>query len=263
VALVVAGLAALGYGIYQLIGGWEGLKTWAGYVAQVMTSMKDWLLANWDQIVRIFELGKNITMQILGIWWEGLKLAFTIIGDVIGLFVKGFADEFLNMEDDADGSTGSVLDTMERFATALEKKLTRIKLDIQKFILDVRSYWDPFIAYMNAIPGGPGALFNAGTSTLFPGSGFIPGLATGGTVQRDGWAMVGERGPELVNLGKGTTVYDAQQTATAQRGGGGDSINLTLNFGRDSVRSDSDVRMIEHSLTRALETGLRAAGRSV
>lgn len=46
----------------------------------------------------------------------------------------------------------------------------------------------------------------------------IPGLATGGTVRKGGWAMVGERGPELVNLPGGSTVYDAKQTRSATSG---------------------------------------------
>lgn len=55
-----------------------------------------------------------------------------------------------------------------------------------------------------------------------------PGLATGGVVQRGGWAMVGERGPEMVRLPQGSTVYDARQTAVAG-GGGGSNISLIFN----------------------------------
>ena len=46
----------------------------------------------------------------------------------------------------------------------------------------------------------------------------IPKLATGGTITRGGYALVGERGPELVSLPTGSTVYDAYQTAVAGRG---------------------------------------------
>lgn len=47
----------------------------------------------------------------------------------------------------------------------------------------------------------------------------IPGLATGGQINRGGWAMVGERGPELVHLPSRATVYDNRQTRGAMAGG--------------------------------------------
>jgi hypothetical protein len=85
------------------------------------------------------------------------------------------------------------------------------------------------------------------------------GLATGGTVKRSGWAMVGERGPELVQMPRGATVYDAGQTERATQGAGGGNT-YTLNFGRDSVRSDEDIREIERSLSRVLHGDLMAMG---
>ena len=48
-------------------------------------------------------------------------------------------------------------------------------------------------------------------------------LADGGHVARGGWAVVGERGPELAYLPSGTNVYDA---AASRRGGG---VNVTVN----------------------------------
>ena len=63
----------------------------------------------------------------------------------------------------------------------------------------------------NLIPG----LGGPGTDPLGDALSAIPGLATGGTVLRGGWAMVGERGPELMRLPGGATVYDAAQTRGA------------------------------------------------
>jgi len=85
------------------------------------------------------------------------------------------------------------------------------------------------------------------------------GLATGGTVTGGGWAMVGERGPELVQMPRGATVYDAGQTAGAMQGAASGNV-YNLNFGRDSVRSDDDIRYIERSLARMLEGDLLAMG---
>ena len=40
-----------------------------------------------------------------------------------------------------------------------------------------------------------------------PGSGTLPGFANGTMSAPGGWAMVGERGPEMVNLPRGSKVY--------------------------------------------------------
>lgn len=87
------------------------------------------------------------------------------------------------------------------------------------------------------------------------------GMATGGTVQQSGWAVVGERGPELVQMPRGATVYDAQQSAPVVQGGGTtNSQNVTVNFNRDSVRSDDDIRQIERMMTRLISSGMTANG---
>lgn len=68
-------------------------------------------------------------------------------------------------------------------------------------------------------PSPPGWLSSAG-GALGGLTSHIPGIATGGTTMQGGWAVVGERGPELVNFPSGATVYDAKQSAAAMGGMG-------------------------------------------
>jgi TP901 family phage tail tape measure protein len=76
-------------------------------------------------------------------------------------------------------------------------------------------------AVVNAIKAAPGALLEA-IKAILPGGkvgGAIAdflGIATGGTIRRSGWAVVGERGPELARFGRGDTVYDSKQTSRAR-----------------------------------------------
>lgn len=73
---------------------------------------------------------------------------------------------------------------------------------------------------VNAIEAAPGAILGAVLS-IIPDKlkGAVKkmfhaaGLASGGTVNRGGWAVVGERGPELAHLGSGSTVYSARESA--------------------------------------------------
>lgn len=48
-----------------------------------------------------------------------------------------------------------------------------------------------------------------------------PHLARGGSVYRSGWAVVGEEGPELARLPRGTTVYSHRESVQGLGGGGG------------------------------------------
>jgi hypothetical protein len=47
--------------------------------------------------------------------------------------------------------------------------------------------------------------------------GEVPGLAVGGTISSSGMAMVGEEGPELVNLPKGAQVVNNQSTTNLMK----------------------------------------------
>ena len=55
-------------------------------------------------------------------------------------------------------------------------------------------------------------------------------MASGGVVQQSGWAVVGERGPELAHFPGGSTVYDAGQTRSAMSGGGGGPTEVVVRF---------------------------------
>lgn len=112
----------------------------------------------------------------------------------------------------------------------------------------------PLFEMIGALGRGLGLL---GPRTGAPGV----GMATGGTVQQSGWAVVGERGPELVQMPRGATVYDSQQSAPVLQGGGATTTyQITNQFNRDSVRSDDDIRQIERIMTRLISTGMTANG---
>ena len=50
----------------------------------------------------------------------------------------------------------------------------------------------------------------------------VPGLATGGSVTRSGMALVGESGPELLNLPRGANVVPLNSTAN--------NMSVTANY---------------------------------
>lgn len=80
---------------------------------------------------------------------------------------------------------------------------------------------------IDAITGAAGSIGSALLDALpDPGGGvpFIPGIATGTRNFAGGLAVVGERGPELVNLPTGSDVYNARQTRRMMGAPAGDSM---------------------------------------
>lgn len=69
------------------------------------------------------------------------------------------------------------------------------------------------------------------------------GYATGTQYSTPGVHMVGENGPELVQLPQGAKVSNASSTKSAMRSGGGGDIHITVNVA-GSIRSDKDVAQV-------------------
>jgi TP901 family phage tail tape measure protein len=114
-------------------------------------------------------------------------------------------------------------------------------------------------AVTNALKAAPGAIANA-ILNIVPGplkgaakkALGIVGLAGGGKVRQGGWAVVGEKGPELARFPAGSTVYDAGQTRRAQEemGSGGD-IYLTANLHLSGEQVHSEVFKVNRRLAEA------------
>jgi hypothetical protein len=99
---------------------------------------------------------------------------------------------------------------------------------------------------MGGFGGGSGLGSGAVGRGVYGGSGgFFPGFANGTRFAPGGMALVGERGPELVNLPRGSQVLPAAQTARAMSmpdmaratGGGGVSISMPITI--DATGADA------------------------
>ena len=75
----------------------------------------------------------------------------------------------------------------------------------------------------------------------------LPGYASGGMVSNTGLALVGERGPEIVNLPAGARVYNNQQSRSMM---GGNTINVSVN-GRVGA-SDAELDDLARKLGRKI-----------
>lgn len=99
--------------------------------------------------------------------------------------------------------------------------------------------WRDFIPFFGGGGGGSGG----------PGQDVLPGIpagANGFSNFRGGMALVGERGPELVDLPRGSNVY-SHRDSMQMAGDGGTTINIYAN-----VASDIDIESMAQKIARVI-----------
>ena len=79
------------------------------------------------------------------------------------------------------------------------------------------------------------------------GFGLFGGKATGGSAQ--GWTLVGEKGPELINAGRASHVYSNQQSKQML---GGNTNNFTIQVQGSMGSSDEEIRRLADKLGREI-----------
>jgi hypothetical protein len=121
------------------------------------------------------------------------------------------------------------------------------------------SIWDEMLSFAETTMASIISLAKQAASAMGDAMGLgdgieVPGAATGGHVQRGGLAMVGERGPELVQLPTGARIRTAQETA-GMMGGDFAGAPVSIQMGdvvinNPQVRSDADIKAISRLVSR-------------
>lgn len=194
----------------QIIGGlisawWTGL--WQGigdFVAGVWTWIVELVTAHITAVLTVFTA---VGALIAGVWngmWDGIVSYFTdswnrMVG-ILGLIGSTFATVFGTIGDVIRGAFEGVV----AFVIDLINGIVRPLNDLIDGVNGVTSVVGDAIGISLSIPS-------------------IPMLAKGGTITGSGSVIVGERGPELLNLPRGASV----DPDISHAGGGGDTWQIT------------------------------------
>tara|TARA_R110000803_G_scaffold38028_1_gene82095 strand:- start:14615 stop:16345 length:1731 start_codon:yes stop_codon:yes gene_type:complete len=84
---------------------------------------------------------------------------------------------------------------------------------------------------------------------------FIPGFATGG-VSSGGMAIVGERGPELIRLPKGSRIHSNEQSKGMVRNSGGD-INTSITINASALTTDGEIKRITEKISKTINANIQ------
>lgn len=250
-----------------LAGIWNGIVSVfsmaVNWVGGLLDQFVGWSKANWGQIMTIFGLAKDHLVLMGGMLWEGLKLSFSLLWEFLSRVFGEIGEGFQEFAGLAGDESATFLDIVQGVMMRTREYLMDLSTAFKGFVdflywiwpviqgvmeLGANLFIEPLmhmveftmwaVEKISGLLGGIAGFFGGGFAggVMAPQ---IPGMATGGVVTGSGWAMVGERGPELVRLPRGTTVYDHQQTAAASGGMGGGS-NITLNFHVNGITNPSD-----------------------
>jgi tape measure domain-containing protein len=213
---IVIGIALLIAGIIALMMNWDVvvkflLDVWGGFVGWIMDGLNaflGWWNGLWTAVFEfILSVWNNIVGAVVG-YFTNLYNSFVAIGEGIaswwsGLW-SGLVGAFSTIFEGIGGIVQGVFNTVVDF----------IKGYINTIIRLVNGAIDGLNGVGNFIAGITGGEIDF---TI----GKIPMLASGGTITGSGSVMVGEQGPEILNLGRGASVIPLDRA-----GGSG----LTLNY---------------------------------
>jgi phage-related minor tail protein len=214
IAIAVIALIAA---IVLLIMNWDSVVSfitdvWSGFLGWftgVMDGFLGWWGGVWDGFLGfITDTWNNIVTNVTGFFnllWAGLQIiGAAVLGWWNGLW-QGIFDFF-------GGIWGGILDTINTVQTAFGLVFNAIAGIIRGafegvvgFVRDIingiSSSVNGIIDGINGVAGAVGGAI--GVDLSIP---HIPMLADGGTITRSGYAIVGERGPEMVRLPAGAQV---------------------------------------------------------
>lgn len=154
--------------------------------------------------VRIPMFVARMSAKVIGLAIKlGPKLASLAV-KAMGLFARGFANGAVAVY----AFFRSLPDKLASLATALGSKLASAGADFAREF--VRGFKD-------ALPGplkdAVGAVGGAASSAADFAGGLIPGNAMGTPYWRGGLSLVGERGPEIVNVPRGAQIIPSDRTS--------------------------------------------------
>lgn len=227
-----------------------------------------------DQVAAIDDLlGRMFDYEesTLGLAASVQELA-DLTGDDLTLAQIDVAREALAASEAFAAEQGA-LEGSTQFAALQRDELLRLKQEYPELASLIQEYID----VLNNIPGVITTTLNiAGSGARLISDSYgrkrvsgpdVGNNATGTDFWRGGLTMVGERGPELVNLPRGSQVHTATETARMvwrpQPGtgghGGGPKYSITVNAGMGTNGTDVGRQVVEHikRFERANGTGWR------
>lgn len=282
----ILGVAA--YAAYQLFEAWGGFPRLMEMINGVLASAKEYINRNWEQITRIFDTARGAVGKIIEALASVIGIVFKAILTVMGASFSEIGEGWMTVAGATGEGAGTVLDFIEGMVTKGAELFTNFANIFIGFTGWLEDHWgvfakicewgsnlvmEPIFWLVDKVGWAIGNLVD-GLSWLFGWMGSmwgqapvaaagqqLPQMATGGLVQRAGMALVGERGPEIVRLPRGSEVIPNHESAGLLGGGGGGGTTIQVNIDATiDLDSPGAVEKIARAIAYETSSRLRGAG---
>jgi phage-related minor tail protein len=209
--------------------------------SNVFNTIKNTISNVWNGIKSAVNSAINAVKNVVSSVWSAIKNTTSNVWNSIKNFV-------INPVDAIKNAVPAAFESMKnKIASVWEKVKGVIKAPLNAIISTINS----FISRLNGlkipdwVPGVGGKGINIPK---------IPMLAKGTSFFPGGYAIVGEQGPELVELPRGSKVYPNSQTKNML------GSTIAINIQNMTVRDDSDIQKISRELYLMIERSKRSRG---
>ncbi len=207
---------------------WEGIKTGIDATLKIIIGLLDVFLGlvkgDWSQIwTGIKEISSGILESLIGI------IKFSL--DTINQAIHAFATLILSLWNNTWDSFGNKISSAW---TMMNGIVTSAVSTMRGSISGLTNLIDSALDKVNIFNNSDINLSGSGSGTG------IPQFATGIQNFRGGLALVGEKGPELVNLPSGSSVYSNRQSQGM--------LSSPITIQNMIVRNDNDINLIAREL---------------
>lgn len=189
---------------------------------------------------------KTVLSLIKGDWegvWNGIKEFFGSALDYYVKLVEGFKTTFVAI---FNGIGDAITAVWDNIVNGVKGAINWIISGINTFIRGINSIKVP-----DWVPGVGGKGINIKE---------IPMLANGGEIIQSGKALVGEKGPEILDLPTGAKVIPLKKDQDSESSKPSVSIHNEFRIENMEVRDDSDIKRIAVELHDMQEDDLRGIG---
>ena len=262
----------------------EGYVKWAGGIALVSIALKAlipvftavglaWNVLAGSIVLTAAAIGAPVWAVVaviagvgLAIWalvddWGGVR---TAIVDILGEIYQATYEWVDSVMDVIDSYVIMVVKGMTDLFSAMGEWLGVVFGWISQGLDWLVGIWqwafDKIYAMWSWMSGAVADLAGWALGTPSEEGGAVPGMATGGLVNRSGLVKVGEYGAELLYLPRGAEVVPARETAALLGSGGGGGVNVAINLGGVTIREEADMDRLVGKMTSALERTLGQRG---
>lgn len=238
VILAVIGLAA------AIVIAWKNSATFRNIVTNSFDAVKtaasavwNWIKSNWPLLLAILTGPIGIAVGIIVKNWDKVETAVaavkTVIGTIVGAVQRVKDSPALQAVDNAFGTVfGAVKSLINSVGGAIDSVIGKVS---------------SAVSAVNNLAGKVSSVVSAAGKL----GGKIPGFARGTSFAPGGIALVGERGPELVNLPRGSEVIPNNRLRAEMNersGGGGPTVTIQQMVVQDAT----DIDRVASRLGRAL-----------